>query len=120
MIYLLEIRSLVLGVHLGCEAVERVQAQDVAFSVQLRFHRAPKGAQTDEISDSVCYADVSQAVRKVITGREFKLIERLGHAVFDEVKMLAGEQAAVRVEVHKLNPPVADLRNGSVYTVGEF
>ena len=52
-IYTLEIRKLVLGVHLGCGADERLNAQEVSFSAKFRFASMPKGSDTDELSDSL-------------------------------------------------------------------
>lgn len=120
MLHQLEIRSLVLGVHLGCGAEERREPQDVSFSVAFRFHEAPLGCKTDELSDSICYADAAQVISETIAGREFKLIEFLATEIFDGLKKLSGGQALVRLEVHKLNPPVEHLRGGSVYTLGDF
>ncbi len=119
-IYTLEIRKLVLGVHLGCSADERSNAQDVSFSARFRFASIPAGANTDELSDSLCYAQVSDLILSTVTGREFKLIEHLGHVVFTNLKTLAGSDIRIELEVHKLNPPVMHLRDGSAFTISEI
>lgn len=120
MLHQLEIRALVLKVRLGWEAVERKVPQDVSFSVSLRFDRMPEGCRTDELSDSLCYGDVSELIARNIESREFKLIEHLAFVLFEEIKKLAGASVRVRLEVHKLHPPVENLRGGSVYTIGDF
>lgn len=121
MVHQLEIKSLVLGVHLGCEADERRLPQEVAFSVAFRFRSMPMGCRTDELQDSICYAEVSEAIAEsVASPREFKLIERLAFVVFERLKERVGDQALIKLEVHKLHPPVEKLRGGSIYTMGEF
>jgi len=120
MFHQLEIRALVLKVRLGWEAEERRVPQDVSFSVVMRFDRMPEGCRTDELSDSICYGDVSDVIARNIEGREFKLIEHLAFVLFGEIKKLAGAAVRVRLEVHKLKPPVEHLHGGSVYTIGDF
>ena len=118
--YTLEIRKLVLGVHLGCGADERINKQDVSFSAKFRFATMPRGADTDELSDSLCYAQVSDLIQTTIENREFKLIEHLGHVIFKNLKGLAGPDIRIELEVHKLNPPVQNLRDGSAFTISEL
>ena len=118
--HLLEIRQLVLQVHLGCSREERFNAQDVAFSAKFQFASLPLGAETDEIADSLCYAEVSAIILAAVTGREFKLIEHLGHVIFEKLKLLACVDVRMELHVHKLHPPVANLRGGSVFTISEF
>lgn len=121
MLHQLEIRSLVLGVHLGCEAEERRIQQNVAFSVAFRFRSMPEGCKTDELKDSICYAKVSEAIEETVASpREFKLIEHLAYVIFERLKKLSGDQAAIKLQVHKLHPPVEKLEGGSVYVMGDF
>ncbi len=118
--YTLEIRKLVLGVHLGCGAEERFKQQDVSFSAKFRFSGMPKGAETDELDDSLCYARVSDLILATVKGREFKLIEHLGHVIFKNLKILVGPEILIELVVHKLNPPVMHLREGSAFTISEL
>ncbi len=118
--HILEIRQLVLQVHLGCSREERFNAQDVSFSAKFQFSSLPLGADTDEITDSLCYAQVSDLILVTVTGREFKLIEHLGHIVFERLKVLAGDDMQIELNVHKLNPPVLNLLGGSVFTISEL
>lgn len=128
MLHQLELRTLVLGVHLGCGADERKEPQEVAFTVTFRFSEMPKACVSDELGESIDYSQVSDAIVNAVSGREFKMIEHLAYVVFQSIKSIAEtstkssgvKDVAVRLEIHKLNPPVRDLRGGSLYTMGEF
>ena len=118
--YILEIRDLVLPVHLGCEAEEREVPQEVAFSVAVRMPGRPQACVTDDLNDSICYAEISEVILKQVVGREFKLIEYLAQEVFQAIKAMRTSDFLMRLEIHKLHPPVANLRGGSFFSIGEF
>lgn len=116
----LEIRDLVVGVRLGCEAEERRVPQEVAFTVAFRFHLQPEACHSDELADTVCYADVSQLIEDVIRDREFHLIEYLAAEIFTRLSARFESRALLRLQVHKLRPPVDGLRGGSIYRISQF
>ncbi len=118
-VYELELRDLILGIHLGCTAEERHLAQEVSFSVFFRFREEPPACQTDQLIETICYAKVSDLINHETNGREFQLIEFLGKEIFKRLKVAFGDQALIRLQVHKLKPPVPNVHGGSIFTIGE-
>jgi dihydropteroate synthase len=90
--------------HHGWLAEERATGQrfvvDVALSVD-----ASTGASSDELDDTVDYADIASAVTRVVEGPPVNLIERLAEQIAAECLRRAGV-AAVEVTVHKPEAPI--------------
>jgi dihydroneopterin aldolase len=64
------------------------------------------GAETDELEGTVDYGRVVDAVRAIVEGGEFHLLERLATAIADALWDLA-ELSRVEVGVAKIAPPVS-------------
>lgn len=116
----LELRELSLWVRLGCSSQERALLQEVRVGLQLRFPQPPQGAVTDQLRDTVCYAELSEAFRRFCQEREFALVEKLAGDLMTTAREKVGAQVALAVSVHKVAPPVEGLRGGVVYRVGDF
>lgn len=92
-----------LGVH-GVLPEEKVRAQP--FEVDLELHVDLRAAgESDDLNDTVSYADVIDSVERVITHERFELIERLA-ARIAEVCKHDPRVTGVSVEVRKMRPPV--------------
>lgn len=116
----LEIKSLILPVHIGRTKEERQEAQDIAFHITVGFNQALQDEQTDILEHSVCYFKVCERIKELISRNQFLLIEKLG---FDTLTVLKGwlpSHVCVRVCVHKVHPPVSHLEGGVSYTCGDF
>lgn len=105
---------------LGCQAEERAHPQSVRVSIEIRFPRAPRGSVTDRLSDTLCYARLSELVTQVAQEREYQLVERLGTDILAATRRFVEERAEVVVEIHKVHPPVPGLLGGVVYRAGDF
>jgi dihydroneopterin aldolase len=75
----------------------------VDLSVWLDLSQAMR---SDEIADSVSYADLYKLVRSEVEGEPSKLLEHLAGRVLDRVLARHPQVARVRVQVTKLNPPI--------------
>ena len=111
----LEIRRFRSSVKLGCEADERAFAQEVEIDVVLRFAKLPKAMETDDLSDTVCYGELCGELDRVCRAGEYRLVERLGDALFQAIRAFVGESATIELSVHKLKPPVAGLQGGVLF-----
>jgi dihydroneopterin aldolase/2-amino-4-hydroxy-6-hydroxymethyldihydropteridine diphosphokinase len=120
MLNALRIEDFSVQVHLGCGKEERLVSQEVRVSLEIRFPELLKAAKTDELTDTICYADLCEAIRKIAGLQEYKLIEKLGLDCFQAVRELAGPGNQIALEIHKVRPPVQDLQGGSIYRLGDF
>jgi dihydroneopterin aldolase len=107
-------------VRLGCLAEERAVPQEVRFTIEFRFAEAPRGVQTDEIGDTICYAKVTTLLRDHCLSDEFKLIERLAVEAFYKLHATLEPGVEMALKLQKVKPPVDGLLGGSIYTCGDF
>jgi dihydroneopterin aldolase/2-amino-4-hydroxy-6-hydroxymethyldihydropteridine diphosphokinase len=111
----IELRGLrVLGTH-GVLVEEHHRAQPFEVDVDIEAPLAAAG-QSDDLSDTIDYGAVTDAVVRVVAGPHVALIEHLAARIVDAVFTTAGPLAeAVGVTVRKLRPPVpADLATAAV------
>ena len=93
----------VLGVH-GVLAEEQVRAQPFQVDLELHVDLAAAGA-SDDLADTVSYADVIESVRRVVADERYALLERLATRIADVCRQ-DPRVTGVVVEVRKLRPPV--------------
>lgn len=119
----LTLSRLRLPVHLGWTDEERAVPQLVEANLFIRFPEPPPACQTDELKDTVCYAEICEKLSQGLEGRSFKLIERLAAHFYSTVKEALQSQslaeAQVQVEVMKINVPIENLMGGTSFTYGD-
>lgn len=101
----ISIEGIELRGHCGVTDEERAVGQILVIDVRLEPVSCP-GAQTDEVTDTVDYAQVVDLVRAVVAGHEFKLLERVA-TVITETLWQGFDLAFLEVAVSKPGPPVA-------------
>lgn len=116
----LGVESLGLSVRLGCSREERLQPQEVRVSVEFRFPEAPLGTQTDALEDTICYAKVSRVIQQHCESREYQLVEKIAHEIYGLLRVLSGSSVEIGISVHKVRPPVENLRGGTFFRCGDF
>ena len=116
---LLEVKSLILPVHIGLSLEERQAAQDIAFHITVGFTQALKDEQTDKLENSVCYFKICEQIKTLTRENTFSLIEKLAFRTLTELKTLLPSDVKMRVCVHKVKPPIPDLKGGVSYTCGD-
>ncbi len=92
-----------MGVH-GVLPEEKVRAQPFEVSLELSVDLSAAG-ESDDLNDTVSYADVIASVERVIAHERFELLERLAHRIAIVCRADERVKQAV-VEVRKLRPPV--------------
>lgn len=120
----LSLQRLRLPVRLGCEREERHFTQPVEVSFELEWSTPPHAGATDKLSDTLCYAEISERFAAVAGAREYALIETLAHALSQELArycverpQASGDLARWHLSVHKLQPPVDALLGGVQYAL---
>ena len=115
----LRFEDLEIRVRLGCGAEERRTPQEVRVAVTIRFDAPPGACRSDDLYDTVCYAELASALRARGAAREYRLIERLAADLLEVVRGLAPPSARLALEVHKVRPPVAALAGGVRFEIDE-
>lgn len=116
----LRIEAIRLAVNLGCTAAERSSRQEVRVAVELRFAEAPLAMLTDNLADTICYAEVAQAIQQHCEAREYQLIEKMAHEIFGIVKEIVRPNSKVEITLHKMQPPIDCILGGTVFRCGDF
>jgi dihydroneopterin aldolase len=84
------------------EAVEGQEfIVDLLISIDLQA-----ASLSDDLADTVNYAELAQIVHENIVGERVQLIERLAGRIADEIKSTYQQITAVSVTVHKPHAPV--------------
>ncbi len=95
-----------LGVH-GVLPEEQVRPQPFEIDVELEVDVA-KAGESDDLTDTVDYAAVSEAITRVVASESYRLLERLATRI-GEVCRSDPRVTGVTVTVRKLNAPVRAL-----------
>lgn len=104
------------GYH-GVLAHERATGQTFLVDVVLEVDLDPAAA-TDDVAETVNYAEVAAAVERIITGDPVNLIETLAVTMADIVLAEFAKVTSVEVTVHKPQAPIpADFANVAVTVV---
>ncbi len=93
------VRDLELGVKVGVHTFERVTTQPVRINVDLYVREEAIG--TDQLSDVVCYEDVVDGIKEIISAGHVNLVETLAENI---AQMCLKDHRVVkcRIRVEKL------------------
>lgn len=92
------------GYH-GVLESEKVTGQDFYVDVVLEVDLI-RASVSDDVADTINYAEVTDLVVKEITGIPVSLIEKLAGNIADRIKATYPQAATVSVTVHKPQAPV--------------
>ena len=115
----LEVPAIRLDVRLGCEAPERAVPQAVDLALVIDFATAPAACTSDELADTVCYAELAGLAGAYCAAREFRLVERLAFKLRDVVRTRLPHDARLALTVTKVAPPVPGLSGGVRFTIDD-
>ena len=115
--FTLKILDFQIWVHLGCMPEEQKVPQEVRVSVEIEFNSRPLACQTDSLSDTICYAALSDAIQQACKGVYFKTIEKLGWDCLEALQETTRSGKSVFLKVHKMKPPIDHLLGGSVFEI---
>ena len=68
-----------------------------------------EASHTDELTDTVCYADVARATISTFACKNYQLLERAAGAVGDTILATFPRISAVKVTVHKPHASIAAI-----------
>lgn len=112
----LELKSLQIPVSLGVFPKEKQEKQVIKIDLKLKFSSLPEACTNDQLSDTVCYDQLSRQLIALCGQKHFELIEHLGYALYCEVKknIPKGMQAQIRV-----SKALSEAQQGC-FVVGDF
>jgi len=111
---LIEIKGIKSFGYHGVLESEKVTGQDFYVDVVLEVDLT-RACVSDDVADTINYAEVTDLVVRVITGDPVSLIEKLAGKIADRIKATYPQAAAVSVTVHKPQAPVnAQVKDISV------
>jgi len=93
------------GYH-GVFEEERANGQDFYVDVELEVDLT-RASISDDVKDTINYAEVIDLVVEEITTNPVSLIEKLAGRIAERIKMTFAQAARVTVTVHKPQAPVA-------------
>ena len=93
---------------------ERANGQDFYVDVELEVDLT-RASVSDDVKDTINYAEVTDLVVEEITTNPVSLIEKLAGRIAERIKITFAQAARVTVTVHKPQAPVAaDVKDISV------
>ncbi len=101
---LIELTGLRVRGHHGVFDFERTDGQDFVVDVALELDTAPAAA-SDELSDTVHYGELAEALAAVVAGEPVNLLETLAARLAD-VCLADTRVSAATVTVHKPQAPI--------------
>jgi dihydroneopterin aldolase len=111
---LIEIKGIKSFGYHGVLESEKVTGQDFYVDVVLELDLT-RASVSDDVADTINYAEVTDLVVREITGAPVSLIEKLAGNIADLIKTTYPQAAAVSVTVHKPQAPVnAQVKDISV------
>ena len=117
---ILKIKNFELSISLGVFPEEKKERKSVLVDIELRFSNSPKGCDTDNIGDTICYANLVNYIEKSVEGLSFNLIEALSKYIYVQVKNYVNcSDIAVSVESRKIHLPIKNVEYTS-FRYGDF
>lgn len=121
------LHDLRLYVHLGVTEEERAKPQLISVDVRC-YSSDPLSSYSDDEGEYICYGKLSDRIKNFCYAKPYRLIEFMGARCFEEIRESISEQlgadkakdVAVWIRIHKLKPPVEDLKGGSSFTTTDL
>jgi len=111
---LIEIKGIKSFGYHGVLESEKVTGQDFYVDVVLEVDLS-RASVSDDVADTINYAEVTDLVIREITGNPVSLIEKLAGNIADRIKATYPQATTVSITVHKPQAPVnAQVKDISV------
>ncbi|MDR2107405.1 MAG: dihydroneopterin aldolase [Holosporaceae bacterium] len=99
---------------LGYCDFEKLKKRKVSVSVSLRFSEKNDACGSDDLDDTVCYAELTNFIDKTLGNSEFCLIERTAGFLYDRISEYLKDETILKyVKITKINPPIKNLESAS-------
>ena len=113
----IKLNDLSLNLSLGWPEDERQQKQAISVSIILKFPSMPISCETDDLTGTICYAELTHLITTHCEKKTYKLIEHLAYDIYQQIKTRHAIDCQVAV---KKQPPIANLRGGAIFACGDW
>lgn len=113
----LTIRDYSLWCHLGCSPEEREPQQEVRISLSLGFAQLPHACKSDQLSDTICYAEICRQMNLLVKEKHFQTVEHLSFAIREQLAQYLKTENTWRLTLHKVKPPIDGLLGGVTFEI---
>jgi len=114
----LHVRRLELNVNLGWRSQERKQEQAIELDLDIQYPSLPKACETDDLQDTVCYAQLTDAIRQQISHKNYRLVEHLSAEIYTIAKAHLPQETKLMVRLTKY-PKIEGLIGGVCFDYGD-
>ena len=101
----IELKGLKARGHHGVFDFEKREGQDFIVDITCWLDLRP-AAKSDDLNETINYAELATIAHEVITGPPFDLIEKVAAEIADKVMAAYSQLFAVEVTVHKPSAPI--------------
>lgn len=103
----IHLRGLKFHAYHGVMSEEKVLGQQFIVDVDL-YRDLKKPGCSDQVEDTINYAEVYQLIKTIVTGEPFHLLERLTEEIAGQI-LNEFSCEAIRVEIHKPQAPIPGI-----------
>jgi FolB domain-containing protein len=114
----IHLAGLELSLFLGWPESERETPQTILLDVCIQFLEPPSACISDDLSDTFCYESLVNAIKATVQARPFRLLEHLGHTIYQTIKALLPHPHTLQICVKK-QPNIPHLTGGVSFHYGD-
>jgi len=92
--------------------------QEIRVSIDIIFLETPQAFQTDELKDTLCFAEICTMLRQLYSQGEYKTVERMLKLGDEKLSDHLPKSAKFILKIHKVNPPIEGLLGGVFFETG--
>lgn len=101
---MIHLRGLKFYAYHGVMPEERVLGQKFVVDVDL-YRDLRRPGSSDQVADTINYAEVYQQIKTIVTEERFQLLERLAERIAEQI-LNEFSCESIRVEIHKPQAPI--------------
>lgn len=108
-----------LWIKIGCSEQERFLPTCISLSLEIEFLQGITATQTDDLSNTICYATLIKDIEAFCITMEFKLLEYLAGQIHAFIKQRTLFPVKITVTTTKVLPPVNNIHGGVSFIYSE-
>ncbi|MGM0378188.1 MAG: dihydroneopterin aldolase [Bacillota bacterium] len=91
--------------YIGVLSEENQLGQKFILDIELKLPLDQAG-KSDDVNDTVSYAEVYEVVKKIMENKKYNLIEKAGKEIIDKIFSEFGKVKKIKIEIKKPQAPV--------------